>query len=205
MIGWLLCCILVFVALSMVRKSKDLKEQAAALSLKIDKAEQATGRFREEADAAWVQFSGRQQELKKHIVPLAEPIVWCVGWVRNQVGLSDEVGVECRGLKAFRGMTTGRSVRDAMKGTTACLVPYAIQLDLQKTTLGKLQYVLEQIESPHSPGIVKYLKVDALESGDGYSAMVIVYLPAFQYLEDWQDIRGFFASGNSKVSSFEKK
>jgi hypothetical protein len=204
-IGWLLCCVLLAAVFSMGWKLKSLEKQAAALSSNIRKTEQATERFLKEADAIWVRFGGRWRELEKNTVPMAEPIVWCVGWVRNQVGLADEIGIECVGVKTFNGMATGRPIRDATEGTMACLAPYAIQLDLRKTTLGKLQYVLGQIESPRSPGIVKYLKVDALESGDGYSATAIVYLPSFQYLEDWQDIREFFASGNSEASPAEKE
>jgi len=200
-IGWLLCCVLMFVTLSMGWRLKSLKRQGATLSADIRKTERATEQFLNEADAVWVQFGGCQRELEKNTVPMAEPIVWCVGWMRSQVGLADEVEIECVGIKTFNGMATGRAIRDAMGGTIACLEPYAVQLDLRKTTLGKLRYVLEQIESPRSPGIVKYLKVDALESGDGYSATAIVYLPSFQYLEDWQDIREFLASGNLAISS----
>jgi len=200
-IGWLPCCVLMIAVFSMGWKLNGLEKQAAALSLDIRKTERATERFRKEADAIGLQFGGCQRELEKYTVPMAEPIVWCVGWIRNRVGLSDEIGVECIGVKTFDGLAAGRSMRDAMGGTTACLAPYVVQLDLRKTTMGKLQYVLEQIETPRAPGIVKYLKVEALESGDGYSATAIVCLPAFQYPEDWQDVREFLASETPVDSS----
>jgi len=174
-------------------KLKRLEKQAATLFSDIRKTERATERLCKEADAIWLQFGGCQRELEKNTVLVAEPIVWCIDWIHNQVGLAADIEIECIGTLPLTGMAIGRSMRDAMEGTTACLVPYVVRLDLRKTTLGKLQYVLEQIESPRSPGIVKYLKVDTLEPEDGYSATAIVYLPSFQCSGDWRDVREFLA------------
>ena len=191
---WTACGVLLLALLPMGWKLKTLKKRADRISLEISNARKAAAQCRQEAGFIRERLEGRLSELKKNTVDMDNPIVWCVGWIRNRVGLSEDIDIECIGTKPPVGMAMGRSVRDSMEGTVACLAPYSVRLDLREATLGTLEYVLEQLESPDYPCIVTYLEVNSPESGKGCSATAMVSLPIFQYPEDWRDIRDFLAS-----------
>ncbi len=192
----MLCLILLLSAFLLAGNLNSIKKQEDQLIEKIRQSQKNTHRLNQETVAIQQQLNGWEQEIKSLVLDLNDPLSWCYNWIRNQAGLFSDIQIEFIGQKPPSGMKSGRETRKIKGGTVACLIPCAIRLDLPQTTLVKLLYVLEQIESLNNAVVIQYLKVEPLGKEHLFSATAILCLPSFIDLEDQRAIRKGFASPN---------
>lgn len=125
----------------------------------------------------------KQTDFNQNIVSTDQPILWCLEHIREIIGL-DDVNIECIGPKPPSGMTINRTARNTMESHMACLSPYSVRLAFGDITPARLQYVLEQIETPETSAIIQNLDLSPSEKTGHFDVTAILHLPQFQLPED---------------------
>jgi len=181
--------LLFVVVLSMARMWWNKTNEQKQLLATIAQTEQQTYFIQQQTDSIIQETKGLSLQLDQNVVPDNNPIPWCSEKINNLVGLFKDMDFEYVGKKPLLEMKITRASRDTMDGLGVGLARYQIRLNLKKISFSKLQYVLEQLESTESYGIIESLKVQVEEEKGEVSALILFSFPSFYHPEDREEIK----------------